>query len=94
MSKLRYTLEDKDGAGGRFDVTISLAEDVEVIVVKADGSERAVARVELIDGRLQAQIWDEENVADGELITAPMIDDVAALDVRRGVHRGSDAPAT
>jgi hypothetical protein len=48
--------------------------DVEIIVPDLNGDERAVVRVELNDGRLQALVWDGNAISeDGEPVIIPLL---------------------
>lgn len=71
---IQYTLSDVDESGRTQVVLIHLTEHVEVIVphvaneahVIIGANERAVARVELSEGVVQALLWDATRCAAGD----------------------------
>ncbi len=73
-TQLQFTLKDTGEQDGRQDVTILMDWDVEIIVPDLNGDERAVVRVELNDGRLQALVWDGNAISeDGEPVIIPLL---------------------
>lgn len=95
---IHYALQAIDG-NDRLPVIIRLTEHVEVIVPKTSdpdpilsgANERAVARVELLDGEVQALLWDHAAV---EQDIEPQVMRLAPADAAQFVSRSSITPAS
>ena len=95
---IHSALQAIDG-GDRLPVIIRLTEHVEVIVPKTSdpdlilsgANERAVARVELLDGEVQALLWDHAAV---EQDTEPQVIRLTPADAAQFVSRSSITPAS
>lgn len=93
---IHYALQTIDGEG-RLPVIIRLTEHVEVIVpqssvpdlILSGANERAVARVELLDGEVQALLWDHAAV---ERDTEPQVIRLTSADAAQCVSRSSITP--
>ena len=95
---IHYALQAIDG-NDRLPVIIRLTEHVEVIVPKtgdpdlilSGANERAVARVELLDGEVQALLWDHAAV---ERDTEPQVMRLTPADPAQCVSRSSITPTS
>ena len=95
---IHYALQAIDGED-RLPVIIRLTEHVEVIVPKTSdpdlilsgANERAVARVELLDGEVQALLWDHAAV---EHDTEPQVIRLTPADAAQCVSRSSITPTS
>ena len=95
---IHYALQAIDG-NDRLPVIIRLTEHVEVIVPKTNdpdlilsgANERAVARVELLDGEVQALLWDHAAVA---YDTEPQVIHLTPADAAQCVSRSSITPTS
>ena len=98
MITIHYQLQAIDGID-RLPVIIRLTEHVEVIVPHISDSEssttgaheRAVARVELLDGEVQALLWDHAAV---EHDTEPQVIRLTPADPAQLVSRSSITPTS
>ena len=95
---IHYALQAIDGED-RLPIIIRLTEHVEVIVPKTSdpdpslsgANERAVARVELLDGEVQALLWDHAAVKHD---TEPKVIRLTSADAPPCVSRSSITPTS